>query len=82
MTIDERVEDLIAKLPCAVMTSATAPSNFRKRLQLALLEVARDQRAACAEAVLAVSNVGSTGNIYTAIEAGAAHAAVMNANLK
>lgn len=77
-TVDERVEDLMQQLPYANKT-AGGVVGFRRVLRLALLEIARDQRHGCAEAVMGVA--GDNNNPWM-IDKDAAHAAVMNTRIK
>jgi len=74
MTIDERV-DLFTRTLHAGTKHAVLIVNYR----LTLLEVARDQRHACAEATMAVE--GDSNNPWM-IDKDAAHAAVMNTEIK
>ena len=69
-TIDERVAALMSQLPYANKTEGGVV-GFRAALQNALLQVARDQRHTCAEALLAIDR--------NAWSLDAAHNAVMNA---
>lgn len=76
MTIDERVTDLMK----VILTTAGVPQGeFKEKLRLSLLEVARDQRHVCAEGVNGVE--GDSNNPWM-IDREIAHSAVMNANLK
>lgn len=73
--INERLQRLMRQLPYANKT-AGGVKGFEELLRLALLETARDQRHACAEAVLAVE--GDNNNPWM-IDRDAAHSAAMNA---
>lgn len=73
MTTEERIDDLIANLPYLNKTSGGV-KGFREKLRLALLEVARDQRHACAEAVADLDVCPAEEEIGRK-----AHQAVMNA---
>jgi hypothetical protein len=78
MTLEERLNDLMANLPYQSKT-AGGLKGFRERLRLALLEVARDQRHACAEAVMATQHAGP--GVGVTVWKDEAHAAAMNAGL-
>lgn len=79
MTLEKRLDDLMANLPYLHKTSGGV-KGFRNRLRLALLDVARDQRHACAEAVAAMPRTphNEPGDCVWKDEA---HQEVMNANL-
>lgn len=77
MTIDERVDEVV-KFRHAGFVNDT---EFKAVVRGAMREVAHDQRHAYADALLTVSNIGSRSEIDTAIDAGAAHVAVMNTPL-
>lgn len=70
MTIDERVDELIE-----------AGKELRKLLRRHLLEVARDQRHACAGAI-ATLPPAARQHVDGCVFKDMAHQAVMNANLK
>lgn len=53
MDIEERLNDLMSRLPYLHKTIGGV-KGFRERLRLALNEVARDQRHACADAIMDV----------------------------
>lgn len=74
MTIDERIENLATASHCF-------DSQFRAYARLVLLEVARDQRHACAEAVNALVN-DPKNNGHNRASLLRAHQAVMNATIK
>lgn len=71
MTIDERIEAMADAAHCW-------DKQFRAYVRLVLLEVARDQRHACAEAVL--DEVHADGNFK--IDRDRARQAVMNTEIK
>jgi hypothetical protein len=70
--IDERVTVLMRQLPYANKTEGGV-RGFEGLVRLVLLETARDQRHACAEALLAIDR--------NAWSLDAAHSAVMNATV-
>ena len=74
MTIDERVECFMARLKAGAKHDDLA-NDYR----LSLLEVARDQRHACAEAVMAITQC-DVNNPWM-VDKDIAHHAVMNAPL-
>jgi hypothetical protein len=72
-TIEQRIGELMGQLPYANKT-AGGVAGFRQVLRVALLEVARDQRHACAESVQAMIGVN--------VRKVDAHQIVMNAELR
>lgn len=77
MTADERLEDLMAHLP--YVTKSGGAVQFRERLRFALLETSKDQRHACAEAVLRCKRGRLLSDSDDLIRLNEAHQAVMNA---
>lgn len=73
VTTNERVDELMANLPYVRKTAGV--DVFRERLRQSILEAMRDQRHACAEAVLA------TGTTHHLIDKCDAHQRVMNATV-
>lgn len=72
MTIDERVAALSGS------RMSTTNEAFERRLRLAFLEVARDQRHACADSLTTLQAKPDVGYI----DWNEAHQAVMNAEIK
>jgi hypothetical protein len=70
MTIEQRVEDLIV----ALFDGATSLHEARTTLRTALIETARDQRHACAEAV---NEINAESRFLDK-----AHQVIMNTELK
>lgn len=78
-TVEQQVGDLMATLPY-LHVSEGGVKGFEKRLRLAMLEVSRDQRHACAEAIMAGTTPDK--NNPWMIDKDDAHGAVMNAEIK
>lgn len=79
-TIEERVEALMATLPY-LHVSQGGVKGFRERLRLTLLEVARDQRHACIEAMLeSFQSVPAKGGNRN-VNGGSVYNAIMNAEI-
>lgn len=74
MLIDDRVKKLMDTLPY-LHKSEGGVEGFQKRLRLAMLEVAYDQRYACAKALCSIRHGGVRRD-------GILHYAVMNAEVK
>lgn len=81
MKIDERVDSLVAGFVAVARCSPEVRAEFASSMRMTLLEVARDQRHACAEAVAALQ---AEGNAYAASGRmqSMAYQAVMNATIK
>lgn len=77
MTLDERIDHLMGCLPYTKKTSGGV-KGFEQVLRQMFQQAVRDQRYACAEAVMTVA--GDSNNPWM-IDKDAAHSAVMNASL-
>lgn len=80
MTIEQRVTCLVPRVMRIV--SATGGVGMFELLREALLEVARDQRHTCAEAIKAIEVDNEDGIVAVGRMRYAAHQAVMNATIK
>ena len=78
MTIDERLERLIDRVPVLSLPDSDVEGH-RSFLKNALLAVARDQRAACAENVMTVTGDFNNPRL---IDKESAQQAVLNATIK
>lgn len=82
MTIDQRVEAYLAESVDYQMAAEGIKHEARKSLKSLLLEVARDQRNTCAEAIAAIEIDNEDGIVGVGRMRYAAKQAVMNAGLK
>lgn len=76
MMIDERVAELVVRLPLRILEGDAL--EVEQRIKAAMLLVARDQRHACVQALIDVYGTARKGGVVTG---DAAYQAVMNAQI-